>query len=188
MNPSTETLMQAVLATPAHTVMILPNNKNIIMAAEQVIPLVNDRTVVVLPTRTIPQGMSAMLAYDPDSPLEENQNAMMTAASHVATGQVTYAARTSEFGGHKIREGEIMGLANGKLEITGDNASDVCVKLVRSMASRHTSFITVLYGAGVTDEDAADVERRLRSKLRDDIEITFVNGGQPVYSYVISIE
>lgn len=188
MNPSTETLMQAVLATPAHTVMILPNNKNIIMAAEQVIPLVNDRTVVVLPTRTVPQGMSAMLAYDPDSPLEENQNAMMTAASHVATGQVTYAARTSEFGGHKIREGEIMGLANGKLEITGDNASDVCVKLVRSMASRHTSFITVLYGAGVTDEDAADVERRLRSKLRDDIEITFVNSGQPVYSYVISIE
>lgn len=188
MNPSTETLMQAVLATPAHTVMILPNNKNIIMAAEQVIPLVSDRTVVVLPTRTVPQGMAALLAYDPDSPLEENENAMLTAASHVATGQVTYAARTSEFGGHKIREGEIMGLMNGKLEITGDNTADVCVKLVRSMASRRTSFITVLYGADVSEDDAAEVERRLRSKLRDDIEITFINGGQPVYSYVISVE
>ena len=188
MNPSTETLMQAVLATPAHTVMILPNNKNIIMAAEQVIPLVSDRTVVVLPTRTVPQGMAALLAYDPDSPLEENENAMLTAASHVATGQVTYAARTSDFGGHKIREGEIMGLMNGKLEITGDNTADVCVKLVRSMASRRTSFITVLYGADVSEDDAAEVERRLRSKLRDDIEITFINGGQPVYSYVISVE
>lgn len=188
MNPSTETLMQAVLATPAHTVIILPNNKNIIMAAEQVIPLVTDRTVVVLPTRTVPQGMAALLAYDPDSPLEENENAMLTAASHVATGQVTYAARTSEFGGHKIREGEIMGLMNGKLEITGDNTADVCVKLVRSMASRRTSFITVLYGADVSEDDAAEVERRLRSKLRDDIEITFINGGQPVYSYVISVE
>lgn len=188
MNPSTETLMQAVLATPAHTVIILPNNKNIIMAAEQVIPLVTDRTVVVLPTRTVPQGMAALLAYDPDSSLEENENAMLTAASHVATGQVTYAARTSEFGGHKIREGEIMGLMNGKLEITGDNTADVCVKLVRSMASRRTSFITVLYGTDVSEDDAAEVERRLRSKLRDDIEITFINGGQPVYSYVISVE
>ena len=188
MNPSTETLMQAVLATPAHTVIILPNNKNIIMAAEQVIPLVTDRTVVVVPTRTVPQGMAALLAYDPDSSLEENENAMLTAASHVATGQVTYAARTSEFGGHKIREGEIMGLMNGKLEITGDNTADVCVKLVRSMASRRTSFITVLYGADVSEDDAAEVERRLRSKLRDDIEITFINGGQPVYSYVISVE
>lgn len=188
MNPSTETLMQVVLATPAHTVIILPNNKNIIMAAEQVIPLVTDRTVVVLPTRTVPQGMAALLAYDPDSSLEENENAMLTAASHVATGQVTYAARTSEFGGHKIREGEIMGLMNGKLEITGDNTADVCVKLVRSMASRRTSFITVLYGADVSEDDAAEVERRLRSKLRDDIEITFINGGQPVYSYVISVE
>ena len=188
MNPSTETILQAVQATPAKTVIVLPNNKNIIMAAEQVIPLVTDREVIVLPTRTVPQGMAAMLAFDPDSPLEENQNAMMDAASHVSTGQVTYAARNSEFGGHKINEGDIMGLINGKLEVVDDNPTDVCVKLVRTMSNRRTSFITILYGADVTEDEAQEVVRRLRSKLHDDVEITLVNGGQPVYSYVISVE
>ena len=188
MNPSTETILQAVRATPAKTVIVLPNNKNIIMAAEQVIPLVTDREVIVLPTRTVPQGMAAMLAFDPDSPLEENQNAMMDAASHVSTGQVTYAARNSEFGGHKINEGDIMGLINGKLEVVDDNPTDVCVKLVRTMSNRRTSFITILYGADVTEDEAQEVVRRLRSKLHDDVEITLVNGGQPVYSYVISVE
>ena len=158
------------------------------MAAEQVIPLVTDREVIVLPTRTVPQGMAAMLAFDPDSPLEENQNAMMDAASHVSTGQVTYAARNSEFGGHKINEGDIMGLINGKLEVVDDNPTDVCVKLVRTMSNRRTSFITILYGADVTEDEAQEVVRRLRSKLHDDVEITLVNGGQPVYSYVISVE
>ena len=188
MNPSTETILQAVRATPAKTVIVLPNNKNIIMAAEQVIPLVTDREVIVLPTRTVPQGMAAMLAFDPDSPLEENQNAMMDAASHVSTGQVTYAARNSEFGGHKINEVDIMGLINGKLEVVDDNPTDVCVKLVRTMSNRRTSFITILYGADVTEDEAQEVVRRLRSKLHDDVEITLVNGGQPVYSYVISVE
>lgn len=117
MNPSTNDILAAILATPAKTVIVLPNNKNIIMAAEQTIPLVSDRTVVVLPTRTIPQGLSAMLAYDPDSSIVDNSAAMMEAAGSVATGQVTFAARDSEFGGHKIKEGDILGLNNGKMEL-----------------------------------------------------------------------
>ena len=99
-----------MLATPAKTVLVLPNNKNIIMAAEQTIPLAKDRKVVVLPTRTIPQGLSAMLAYDPDASIERNTVTMVEAAGSVATGQVTFAARDSEFGGHRIKEGDILGL------------------------------------------------------------------------------
>ena len=190
MNPSTEQLAAAVLATPAKTVLILPNNKNIILAAEQVIPLVTDRRVLVLPTRTVPQGLSALLAYNPDIAVEENTVNMTEAASAVATGTVTYAARDSEFGGRKIRKDDTMGLADGKLEIV-DHARDagrVCVRLVREMASRGTSFITLIYGEGVTEQEANDVCGQVKAKLGGDVEVTLVNGGQPVYYYIVSVE
>lgn len=116
MNPSTEDIVEAVLATPAKTVYVLPNNKNIILAAEQTIPLVTDRKVIVLPTRTIPQGLSAMLAYEGESTPEISANVMMNAANAVDTGLITFAARDSEFGGHK-RGRRLLGLENGKLEI-----------------------------------------------------------------------
>lgn len=188
MNPSTEDIMAAVLATPAKTVLILPNNKNIIMAAEQVAPLVTDRTVIVLPTRTIPQGLSAMLAYDPDAATERNTVSMMEAANSVETGTVTFAARDSEFGGHRIKEGEILGLENGKLVLIEKDIIHTCSKLTRSMVSRGTSFITIIYGEDVTEEQAADAYNRIKSKVNSDIEITLVNGGQPVYYFIISIE
>ena len=114
MNPSTEDIVEAVLATPAKTVYVLPNNKNIILAAEQTIPLVTDRKVIVLPTRTIPQGLSAMLAYEGESTPEISANVMMNAANAVDTGLITFAARDSEFGGHKMKEGDILGLVNLK--------------------------------------------------------------------------
>ncbi len=188
MNPSTNDILAAVLATPAKTVLILPNNKNIIMAAEQTIPLVSDRKVIVLPTRTIPQGLSAMLAYDPDASVEENAIGMMEATNGVSTGSVTFAARDSEFGGHKIKAGDILGLNNGKMELIEKDIVHTCSKLTRSMVNRSTSFITLIYGADVTEEQANDAYNRIKSKIGGDIEVTLVNGGQPVYYFIISVE
>lgn len=190
MNPSTEELMAAALATPAKTVIILPNNKNIILAAEQTIPLIQDRKVIVLPTRTIPQGLSALLAYNPEAGVEANTVGMMEATSGVQTGAVTFAARDSEFGGRRIREGDTLGLVNGKLELIEKNRDIVhaCSRLVRSMVNRGTAFITLIYGADVTEEMANDACSRIKSKISGDIEITLVNGGQPVYYFIISVE
>lgn len=188
MNPSTNDLLAAIMATPAKTVLVLPNNKNIIMAAEQTIPLVSDRKVIVLPTRTIPQGLSAMLAYDPDASTEVNTVGMMEAASNVATASVTFAARDSEFGGHKIKAGDILGLNNGKLELIEKDIVHTCSKLTRSMANRNTSFITIIYGADVTEEQANDAYNRIKNKVGNETEVTLVNGGQPVYYFIVSIE
>ena len=188
MNPSTNDILAAVMATPAKTVFVLPNNKNIIMAAEQTIPLVTDRKIIVLPTRTVPQGLSAMLAYDPDATTEVNSVNMMEAAGGVTTGSVTFAARDSEFGGHKIKEGDILGLNNGKLELIEKDIIHACSKLTRSMVSRSTSFITIIYGSDVTEAQANDAYTRIKGKLNNDIEVTLVNGGQPVYYFIISVE
>lgn len=188
MNPSTEDILEAVKATPAKNVMILPNNKNIIMAAEQCIPLVTDRKVIVLPTRTIPQGLSAMLSYDPESTTEENSVKMMEAAGNVNTGMVTFAARDSEFGGHKMKQGDILGLENGKMKFIEKDYVHTCSKLTRSMVNRATSFITVIYGQDVTEEQANDAYNRIKSHVSSDIEVTLVNGGQPVYYFIISVE
>ncbi|WOC31981.1 MULTISPECIES: DAK2 domain-containing protein [Caproicibacterium] len=188
MNPSTEDILEAVLATPGKTVLVLPNNKNITMAAEQVIPLVKDRKVMVLPTRTIPQGLSAMLAYDPDSTCEVNAVKMMEAAGSVETGTVTFAARDSEYGGRRIKEGDILGLVNGKLTLVEKDIIHTCSKLTRSMVNRSTSFITIIYGADITEEQANDAYNRIKSKISSDVEITLVNGGQPIHYFLISVE
>ncbi len=188
MNPSTEDILEAVLATPGKTVLVLPNNKNITMAAEQVIPLVKDRKVMVLPTRTIPQGLSAMLAYDPDTSCEVNAVKMMEAAGNVETGTVTFAARDSEFGGHRIKEGDILGLVNGKLTFIEKDIVHTCSKLTRSMVNRSTAFITIIYGEDITEDQANDAYNRIKSKIGSDIEITLVNGGQPIHYFLISVE
>ena len=188
MNPSTEDLLEAVLATPAKKVFVLPNNKNIIMAAEQTVPLATDREVIVIPTRTIPQGLSAMLAYDPDADADANKETMLEAAGNVDTGLVTFAARDSEYGGHTIRHGDILGLKNGKLEYIEKDPVSACVRVTRSLATKRTSFVTLIYGEGITQEQAEDAKRRLEEKLHSDAEITLVNGGQPVYYFIISVE
>ena len=188
MNPSTEDLLEAVLATPAKKVFVLPNNKNILMAAEQTVPLATDREVIVIPTRTIPQGLSGMLAFDPDADADSNKEAMLEAASNVDTGLVTFAARDSEYDGHTIRHGDILGLKNGKLEYIEKDPVAACVRVTRSFASKHTSFITLIYGEGITQEQAEKAKRTLENKLHSDVEITLVNGGQPVYYFIISVE
>lgn len=188
MNPSTADIVAAVLATPAKHVFVLPNNKNIIMAAEQAIPLVTDREITVIPTRTIPQGLSAMLAFDPDNDTAANADAMMMAAEGVSTGTVTFAARDSEFGGFKIKEGDTMGLTNGKLEFVGDTPVRAAYKVAKALMNKHTSFITLIYGEGVSEEDANEALRLIRNKADDDVEISLVNGGQPVYYFILSVE
>ena len=189
MNPSTDDILEAVKATGAKTVFVLPNNKNIIMAAQQVVPLVEDRKVIVLPTRTIPQGLSAMLAYDPDLTADGNKQLMLDAASGVATGQVTFAARNSEFGSTKIREGEIIALENGKLCITDkDDPVKAAYKLTKNMVRRDTAFITIIYGQDVTEEQAQECLRLVQTKYGSGIDVTLVNGGQPVYYFILSIE
>lgn len=187
MNPSTEDILAAVMATGAKTVYVLPNNKNIIMAAEQAVPLATDRTLVVLPTKTIPQGITAMLSFDPDSDVQTNVSQMMDAASNVKTGQVTFAARDSEFGGHKIKQNDILGLDNGKLAFVEKDAAAAAYKLIKSMVDKSTSFVTVIYGNDITKEEADSLLERLEGKYKD-IEFTLVNGAQPVYYFIISIE
>ena len=187
MNPSTEDILEAVQATPAETVFVLPNNKNIIMAAEQAIPLA-DRKVVVLPTRTIPQGLTAMLAYAPDNSVDENAVDMYKAAEKVGTGQITYAARNSEFNDRKIKEGELLGLVNGKLTFTEKSRSKAIAKLAKQMVTKNSSFITLIYGEDVTDDEAEETRKYIETKIAKNVEVTLVNGGQPVYYYILSVE
>lgn len=188
MNPSTEDIVEAINGTPAKTVFVLPNNKNIILAAEQTVPIVKDRNVVIVPTRTIPQGMTAMLNFDPEISPESNAQLMMDAAHAVGTGLVTFAARNSEFGGRKIKEGDIIALENGKLTITDKSAVKAVVKLAKSMVTRDTSFITLIYGEDTTEEDAEKAYEELRDKFGSRTDISLVKGDQPVYYFILSVE
>lgn len=188
MNPSTDDIYEAVMSTPAKRVFVLPNNKNIIMAAQQTVALCEDREVIIVPTRTIPQGMSAMLVFDPDADVETNVENMMDAAKNVSTGQVTFAARDSEFGSKKIKEGEIIGLENGKLTVTSSTANRALYKLAKSMIDKDMSFVTVISGEDVSDEDAAAAVEMLEEKFADQVDITYIKGDQPIYYYIISVE
>ena len=187
MNPSTDDIVRAVDAVPAETVFVLPNNKNIIMAAEQAVHLAEGKKIVVVPTRTIPQGISAMLAADPDCGNEAAlTEAMRDAAHHVRSGQVTYAARDSEYDGKKIKQGEYLSLLEGRLCASG-RESAVLKKLVREMVTDESAFATVIYGEGVTEQQAAEVEALLHKENKE-MEISVVDGGQPVYYYILSVE
>lgn len=189
MNPSTDDILNAVMATPAKTVFVLPNNKNIIMAAEQAIPLAEGREVRVLQTKTIPQGISAMLMFDESADADENQMAMMEAAENVSTAQVTFAARDSEIDGEPIKQGEIMGLCNGKIKFTGTDIVDIAYKsTVKVFKRAQSSIITLIYGEGISEEQALAVKEKLENKYSDEVEISIVNGGQPIYYFIISVE
>ncbi|MBR2327880.1 MAG: DAK2 domain-containing protein [Clostridia bacterium] len=184
MNPSTDDLLSAVQATPAKTVFVLPNNKNIIMAAEQVVSIA-DRRVIVLPTKTVPQGISAMLAFDGANEEDDNINAMNEAASHVKTASVTFAARDSEFDGHSIKEGQYLGLVEGKVSSVTD-AVDVCMtEIFGKIIDESVSYVNIFYGEGVAEEDALKLVEGLGL---DNVEVNVIPGGQPVYYYIISAE
>lgn len=187
MNPSTEDIYNAVMATPARNVFVFPNNKNIILAAEQVIPLVSDRNVIIIPTKTIPQGLVAMLSYAADSTPELNAQYMRSAIANVSTGQVTYAARNSEFGMTKIKEGDIIALNNGKLTHREKDPVKAVAKLAKDMIDKNTSYVSLIYGEGITEAQADAALDMIQSKAPG-VDITLIDGGQPIYYFILSVE
>lgn len=187
MNPSTDDILKAIQSTPAEIVFVLPNNKNIIMSAEQAVRLA-DRKVCVLQTRTIPQGISAMLAFDDGAEPDENKLAMTKAFEKVSTGQVTFSARDSEYEGHSIKKGEILALDNGKLIFTEKDVSKATYKLIKKLVKSDSSYITIIYGADVTEDNAETLLHNVQNKFGDKLSVTLINGGQPVYYYIISVE
>lgn len=188
MNPSTDDILNAVKATPAKTVFVLPNNKNIIMAAEQAARLAEGRKVVVLQTKTIPQGISAMLMFDEEADADKNALAMTQAAESVQTALVTFAARDSEVEGVPVKKGEIMGLCNGKIRFVGADKVDIAFKAASKLIKKYQGeIVTLIYGEESAEEEAEALKQRLEEKFSD-LEISIVNGGQPIYYFIISVE
>lgn len=187
MNPSTDDILQAVEATPARHVFVLPNNKNIIMAAEQTVNLA-DRGVSVLSTKTVPQGITAMLSFDPSASPEENHLQMMKGAESVHTAQVTFAARDSEMSGERIKKGQILGMEDGKITLVDNDLVDVAYRVTRRLVKKHNgSIITILYGEETEEAVADALCARLQGRFPN-AEINVINGGQPVYYFIVSVE
>lgn len=186
MNPSTEDILQAVEGVAAQTVFVLPNNKNILMAAEQAAALSAGKARV-LHTKTIPQGMTAMLAYMPDADVDQNLLVMENAFSKVHTGLITYAVRDTEFDGKRIRKDEILALEEGHVSFTDNDAVHAAVKLLRNMADKSTAFITILYGDGASSMQADAVRTEISARFPQ-TEVNVIQGGQPVYSFILSVE
>lgn len=186
MNPSTEDILRAIDATPAEIVLVFPNNKNIIMAAEQCIAM-SEKTVVVVPTKTIPQGISALLNFDPELELNKNRDLMIDAISCVRTGQITYAARDSLFDGKKIKEGDYLAILESDLITNNKLILSAARKLARDMSKKPAEFITIFYGSDVTEADAEEIKAIFEKEFKN-AEINMLAGGQPVYYYLISAE
>ena len=187
MNPSTEDILREIARTPSEVVFVLPNNKNIIMAAQQCVGLIEGKEVVVIPTRTVPQGISALLVMDPEGQVADNVNAMQEAMGRVHTSEVTYAARNSDFDGFAIKEGDYMALSDGQLFGTAQSMEELLEHLAQSEIQQNAEFINIFYGEDV-DEEAAGKALALFQRLCPNAEITLLSGGQPVYYYMISAE
>ena len=186
MNPSTESILNEINKVPAEVVFVLPNNKNIVMAAQQCVGL-TDKEVVVVPTHTIPQGITAMMAVDTDLDTEALLDTMTSAIENVTTAQITYAARNSDFDGFNINEGDYLGLLGGKLFNTDKDIVALLTKLAQEAAGREAEFVTLFYGEDVTEEQAAAAEE-IFAQHCPGAEVSLLPGGQPVYYYIISIE
>ena len=187
MNPSTEDILQAVERVPADTVYILPNNGNIILAAEQARDLTEDKKVVVIPSTNIPQGIAAMINFMPGQPAEENTQQMTEEMGNVKSGQVTYAVRDTRMDGQEIKQGDYMGIADKKIVAVEKSLPEVTVELVEGMIDEESELVSLYYGADVTEKDAEAVAD-LILKDHDDLEVEVQYGGQPVYSYFVSVE
>ena len=187
MNPSTEAILKEVNRTPSEVVFILPNNKNIIMAAQQCVGL-TEKEIVVIPTATVPQGITAMMSFDPDETDPQTiAQAMVAAAQTVSTAQITYAARNSDFDGFAINEGDYLALLDGKLFGTSRSMEDLLEKLSQHAAEADAEYINIYTGEGVSEEESARTETLFAQRCPD-AEVAAIPGGQSVYFYIISIE
>jgi hypothetical protein len=186
MNPSTEDILKEINKTPSETVFVLPNNKNIVLAAEQCVGM-TEKNVVVIPTATVPQGVSAMIALDPEAGVEDIEAAMKEAAGLVHTVTLTYAARNSNFDDAEIKEGDYLALLENKLLCTGSDLDAISSEISDTIARFEPELISVYYGEDVSEDDANALAKKLEAE-NPDAEITVVNGGQPVYYYIISAE
>lgn len=187
MNPSTDDMLQAISHVHARNIFIFPNNKNIVLAANQARDLTEDKNIVVIPTKTIPQGITALISYVPDKSVEENTEEMMEAMGNVKTGQITYAVRDTKIDDKEIRQGNIMGIGDHGILAVGEEIQDTAVETVKAMADEDSEIISIYYGSDVTEEDAQKLAEHLEEEYPDlDVEIN--EGGQPIYYYVISVE
>ena len=186
MNPSANDIATAADKVNAKNIFVFPNNKNIIMSAEQANDI-TDKNIIVVPTRSIPEGISAVLAFDANSSIEENKENMNEVISAVRSGSVTYAVRTTNVDGIDVKVGDIMGLDEHSVLTTGNNVTDTTIELVEKLVTSDSSNITLFYGEGVTEEDTANLQAKLEEKFTN-VDISIVFGGQPVYYYIISVE
>ena len=187
MNPSTEDVLQAISHVNAKNIFIFPNNKNIILAANQARDLTEDKNIIVIPTKTIPQGITALISYVPDKTVEQNAEEMMEAMGNVKTGQITYAVRDTRIDDKEIRQGDIMGIGDHGILAVGKEIEDTAVATVQEMTDEDSEIISIYYGADVSAEDAEQLAERLEDMYPDyDVELN--EGGQPIYYYVVSVE
>ena len=187
MNPSTEDMLNAIDKVNADTIYILPNNKNIILAANQAQMLVKDKNIVVIPTKTVPQGITAVINYVPDLSVEENTANMTNEIANVATGQVTYAVRDTNIDGKDIKQGDFMGIGDSGILSVGTAIADVTLSMIDEMMSDELELISIYHGAEVSEEDAESLRAQVEAKYPDcDIELQY--GGQPIYYYIVSAE
>lgn len=187
MNPSAQDIADAVQKINASNVFVFPNNSNVILAAEQAKDLVTNRTINVIPTKNVPQGFAAALAFNPESSVSENKYKMIHAIDNVASGQVTYAVRNTTMNGFKLKEGDIIALDNKRILAKSDNIEDATIKLVKALKHDEHEMITLYYGEGVTEEDASKLVERI-SQEYPDCDVDSHYGGQPVYYYMVSLE
>ena len=187
MNPSTEDVLQAISHVNAKNIFIFPNNKNIILAANQARDLTEDKNIIVIPTKTIPQGITALISYVPDKTVEQNAEEMMEAMGNVKTGQITYAVRDTRIDDKEIRQGDIMGIGDHGILAVGKEIEDTAVATVQEMTDEDSEIISIYYGADVSAEDAEQLAERLED-LYPDSDVELNEGGQPIYYYVVSVE
>lgn len=187
MNPSTEDMLNAIAKVNAKTIYIFPNNKNIILAANQARDLTEDKEIVVVPTKTVPQGISAIISFVPEKNGEENLEAMMEAVSRVKTGQITYAVRDTRIDDKEIHEGDIMGIGDSGILAVGKTKEEVAKETIASMMNEDGEIISLYYGADTEEADAEALAEELEA-MYPDCEIEVNQGGQPIYYYIISVE
>lgn len=187
MNPSTEDMLNAISCVNADNIYILPNNKNIILAANQAQMLVKDKNIIVLPTKTVPQGITAVINYVPDLGVDENTSTMNEELGKVKTGQVTYAVRDTVIDDKEIKQGDYMGIGDAGIVAVGSEVAEVTYQMIQNMADDSNELISIYYGEEISEEDAEQMQQRVADSFPGhDVELQY--GGQPIYYYIVSVE